>query len=231
MSRWLNATQEERHAEIQLRETSGSYSQCDQDLSVLELFKTTGVFLDIGSADPKINSNSYLLEKKGWVGICIDKNSYDYTCRLCKFIHGNAIKIIKTLNDYNKTYDYISLDIDSNTNRALESIIENNIRFKFLTIEHDVYKQSRGVRFAGMSPIEFQSKQREILFDNGYKPLFFNIQPNWKLNHPFEDWWYEPEFDFPIIESLKKMGVLSSSYRTTDSILWLLKTAKQSLTK
>ena len=38
----------------------------------------------------------------------------------------------------------------------------------------------------------------------------------------FEDWWYDPKANFPIINNLIDMGVLGSSYRTTDSILWLL---------
>jgi FkbM family methyltransferase len=54
------------------------FSQCDQDLFVLEVLdgKTDGYFLDSGASDGIRASNTYLLETKfQWKGICVEPNS------------------------------------------------------------------------------------------------------------------------------------------------------------
>ena len=56
---------------------SGSYSQNNQDLFVIEHFKykEKGFFVDIGAYDGICNSNTFLLEKKyNWSGIAIEGN-------------------------------------------------------------------------------------------------------------------------------------------------------------
>lgn len=66
------------------------YSQIGQDRWVLErVFPEVrdGFFLDIGSADGTLLSNSKALEQRGWKGLCIDpfpRNMADRTCRMLK---------------------------------------------------------------------------------------------------------------------------------------------------
>jgi FkbM family methyltransferase len=66
------------------------YSQIGQDKWVLEtVFPDVkdGFFLDVGSADGTLLSNSKALEERGWRGICIDpfpKNMEGRTCRMLK---------------------------------------------------------------------------------------------------------------------------------------------------
>ena len=43
-----------------------------QDLFAEALIPQGGTFLDIGSGGPTEDNNTYLLEKKGWKGICVD---------------------------------------------------------------------------------------------------------------------------------------------------------------
>jgi len=191
-----------------------SPSQCQQDLCVLEIFNEPGIYLDIGCAHPIKYSNTYLLEQRGWAGVCIDRKEFDFSQRSCTYIVKDAIQAICTLD--NKEYDYISLDIDCATNDALDSIIKNKITFKFMTIEHDAYKL----------PESFQTYQRSVLYENGYKPLFLNIHPNWDCNIVFEDWWYDPKANLSIIKELEKLDVLGSSYRATNNVLWLLQRAR-----
>ena len=192
-----------------------SSSQCQQDLCVLEIIRKPGIFLDIGSKWPIKENNTYLLEKNGWRGVCIDIQYYDYSQRNnSEFLHGDAIKFLPSLKD--TLYDYISLDIDENTNKALEVILQNNISFKFMTIEHDVYRLSK----------KYQDEQRELLYDSKYELLFSNIQPNWDNNIIFEDWWYNPKANLPVIKELESLGVLGSSYRSSSSALWLLQRAR-----
>ena len=196
------------------RKKTESTSQCQQDLCVLEIFNKPGIYLDIGCREPIKHSNTYLLEQIGWWGVCIDREEFNFSERSCTYIVGDAMEVIRTLD--NKEYDYISLDIDCNTNDALDSIIKNKITFKFLTIEHDIYRL----------PESFRAYQRSVLYDNGYKPLFLNIQPNWDYNIVFEDWWYDPKASLPIIKELENLNVLGSSYRPSNNILWLLQRAR-----
>ena len=85
-----------------------------------------------------------------------------------------------------------------------------------MTIEHDVYRLSK----------KYQDEQRELLYDSKYELLFSNIQPNWDNNIIFEDWWYNPKANLPVIKELESLGVLGSSYRSSSSALWLLQRAR-----
>ncbi len=51
-----------------------TYSQAGEDIILCDLFqnKNNGTYLDIGCHHPFRNSNTYLLYKKGWRGICVD---------------------------------------------------------------------------------------------------------------------------------------------------------------
>lgn len=55
-----------------------STSQLGADLWVLSIFNNAGYFVDVGCGDGEIISNTFLLEKKGWKGICIDVNPINF---------------------------------------------------------------------------------------------------------------------------------------------------------
>jgi FkbM family methyltransferase len=57
-----------------------NYSQLDQDTWILSKFDENhqGFFVDIGANDGITISNSYLLEQKGWNGICIEPNTQEF---------------------------------------------------------------------------------------------------------------------------------------------------------
>lgn len=64
---WLSARQ--------LLGRTRSYSEIGQDLWVLETALpdvSEGYFLDVGSGDGTVGSNSKALEERGWKGICVD---------------------------------------------------------------------------------------------------------------------------------------------------------------
>jgi len=52
-----------------------SYSQLGQDKWVLEHIPHPGYFVDIGASDGILMSNTYGLERLGWMGICVEPNS------------------------------------------------------------------------------------------------------------------------------------------------------------
>ena len=82
-----------RNIVLSIKETLGLVSfpsQIGQDRWVSETVfpgVTNGFFLDVGSWDGTIDSNTKALEQKGWTGICIDpfpRNMQGRTCKLFK---------------------------------------------------------------------------------------------------------------------------------------------------
>jgi FkbM family methyltransferase len=82
-----------RNLPLSIKETLGLtwwYSQIGQDRWVLQTAfpgVTDGFFVDVGSWDGTIDSNTKALEERGWSGICIDpfpKHMQDRTCRMVK---------------------------------------------------------------------------------------------------------------------------------------------------
>lgn len=152
-----------------------------------------GYFLDIGCNVPIFNNNTYSLEIIGWKGICIDIESFDFSCRKAKFIQENANNTdwdsLFIDNNSPELIDYLSLDTDIHAIKILESLLKTKFKFKVITIEHDLY----------INGDEFRNNQREILNKSGYRMLFGDVYPDypekWIINKAyFEDWWVNPEF-------------------------------------
>lgn len=79
-----------RNFEISVKETLGLAkfpSQIGQDVWVAERVYpgvTDGYFLDVGSADGFVNSNTWALEQRGWKGICVDPFPSHMEGRTCQ---------------------------------------------------------------------------------------------------------------------------------------------------
>jgi tetratricopeptide (TPR) repeat protein len=164
-----------------------NYAQAMQDLFALKINdrKRLGSYLEIGSADPKVNSNTYLLETTYyWTGISIeiDADMVDKfaTERRNKVINANALNV-----DYKKllldhpVIDYLSLDCDPPevTLAVLKKIPFEEHIFKCITFEHDAYAIGNTLR----------DEQRAFLKSHGYILVADNIGTD--VNSPFEDWW------------------------------------------
>lgn len=90
---------------LSLKETLGLASfpsQIGQDKWVSETIfpgVTDGFFLDVGSGDGVVGSNTLVLERKGWTGICIDpfpKNFDERTCQMFKnVVYSESGKSVK----------------------------------------------------------------------------------------------------------------------------------------
>lgn len=170
------------------------YSQASQDafvytlLNEIEKKTDTGYYLEIGSADPLINSNTYFLEKTlGWKGISLEIiPSYQtswVSIRKNPLLIEDATKTdyISLLSSFPKLIDYLSLDVDGEYDTILKKIPFDQYRFKVITIEHDFY------RFGDI----YREKERAILASFGYLLLCPDV------SHPavgsFEDWWIHPK--------------------------------------
>jgi FkbM family methyltransferase len=82
-----------RNIPLSIRETlrlATFYSQIGQDRWVIETMfpdVRNGFFLDVGSGDGTVGSNTKALEEKGWTGVCVDpfpKNMQGRTCQMFK---------------------------------------------------------------------------------------------------------------------------------------------------
>jgi len=160
--------------------------------------KRNGYFLDIGSCGAINSNNTYFFESLGWRGICVEINpSYaqDYILRTCKFINQDALKInyknVFEQENFPKTIDYLSLDIDELSLEALLILPHNDYIFNTITIEHDFYIYGD----------KYKKRQREFLLSKGYHLVGSNVKvPRGKNgrkeeNVGFEDWWIHPSLE------------------------------------
>jgi len=165
-----------------------SYTHQYQDLWVVE--KTNGMrggtFVEIGSNDPVIDNNTYMLEKDyGWTGIGMDKSSAwaenwksyrGSPLVIMDATMANWMRLLKGLSEEVGVIDYLSLDVDHAQLEVVRNFPWARIRFQLLTVEHDSYRFGNEVR----------DEIRNILKNNGYRIDREDVMCS---GGPFEDWW------------------------------------------
>lgn len=195
--RWLNRYTQDKHDKLKFKfpgseNIESNYSQTYQDMFVVTALngKQNGTYLEIGSADPIMFNNTYLLEKLGWTGISIEIDFEE----VAKFrlnrknpcICGDATKI-----DYNSlisgTIDYLQVDCEpSETSfNILKKVIETGVTFNTITFEHDAHINRNVIE-----------PSREYLRSKGYVLVVPNVA--FDETSIYEDWWvhssiYNPE--------------------------------------
>ena len=169
-----------------------NWSQSMQDMFVLSMLdgKKNGVYVEIGADQPRVISNTYLLENNfDWSGVSFeldaDKVTFFNTIRKNKCLCEDATlydyKSIFEERNYPKQIDYLQLDIDpaEGTLRALKALPLDDYRFSVITYETDVYS----------SGADIQDEQIEILESHGYQLVAKNVKCE---GNPYEDWWIAP---------------------------------------
>jgi FkbM family methyltransferase len=183
-----------------------TYSQASQDVFVTNILqhKKNGYFVEIGSNDPIIGNNTYLLEKEyNFKGLLIEydnffENSYKIhrPNSIYKIDDARKINYKKLLDDNNfpKNIDYLQIDLDVDNKSTLDTLLLLNetvfdtYKFSTITFEHDIY---RGDFF------NTRKISREIFKNRGYLLIFPDISTDqgcigtgWQS---FEDWYVHPE--------------------------------------
>lgn len=170
-----------------------SYSQCLQDIFVSTLIdKMNGTYVEIGSHDPIINNNTYLLETKYlWNGISLDidegiVNKFNSTRKNKAIIaDGVTVDYKKLFKDNNlpNEIDYLQIDCDPAiiSFEVLKNIPFDEYKFAIITFEHDYYK----------GDISIRDKSREVLEKEGYQLLISDVAHD--CLNSFEDWWIHPK--------------------------------------
>jgi hypothetical protein len=181
------------------------FSQIRQDEAANYLLdKDNGYFLDIGAGTnfetnwrpPGYHSDTLFLEKqRGWTGICIDLEQYwidsSKLFRSCDLVRADLIE--ENINDILErcncpdTIDYISMDVDAVQDKVFNDFDFDKYKFKFMTIEHNLYlSKDNKSNFA----IECES-WRSKLHDLKYRLLIKNVI--FDGHGPVEDWWVDQE--------------------------------------
>lgn len=186
-----------------------SNSQSGQDIWVVDLFKDKNpdelFFVDCAAHNGKDINNTYLLEKMGWNGICIEANrqvfnelvanracvchnvvclDYDGTIG---FKEEGVIGKVTEGSDYQcltfasilgsqKEIDYLSLDVEGAELRILQSINFKEYIIKSITVEHNKYAVGD----------EFKDQIFSLLSKNGFVRVKEDVCVD---SLPFEDWY------------------------------------------
>jgi hypothetical protein len=171
--------------------------QAGQDSFVLNVLneKRNGWYVEVGSSDPVIYNNTYILETEyGWQGVGFewDQGAADIynSVRKNKCISADATQFdyLKYFQDnaFPKQIDYLQLDIEPayQTLAALKQIPLTEYRFSVITYEHDLY--------ADPANKEIKEESIRILSSLGYKLLVENVNDG-SPDRIFEDWWIDPQ--------------------------------------
>ena len=182
------------------------YSQAGQDIFALNLSGKSGTYLEVGAFQPKLDSNTYLLEvENNWSGLSIElKQSLKQEWKACNE-RSNPIYFSDALSfDYKKYLiqnnlpmhiNYFSCDIDpaENTFIALKCVIESGISFDFISYEHDDY----------VNKGSYHQIACDYLIPKGYKIAIDNVFPRNKKKKIFETWFVNKDIDFKKMEFIE----------------------------
>jgi len=166
-----------------------NYAQAAQDLFVITALdgKLGGTYLEIGSADPVMFNNTYLLEKEfDWKGTSVDIEYHHIAkhrvTRKNKAVCEDAFNL-----DY-KPYanvDYLQVDCEPpSTTFELLKLAMQHCRPKVITFEHDRYVAGDDIAHESrllLSGMGYVLKVKDVKFD--------------KRESQFEDWWVLPELN------------------------------------
>lgn len=161
-------------------------------LSVLKE-KHNGFYLELGSAWPKKENNTYLLETVyNWQGIGFEIDEElvkEYrSVRKNPVIQGDARKLdyrsILKEHDAPKQIDYLQMDLHPalSTLEALKQLPLDEYRFSVITYEHNRWWDEDLHKY-------IQEESQRILKEHGYFLVVENLLD--KVN-PLEDWWIDP---------------------------------------
>lgn len=162
-----------------------------QDFFVLSVLsgKTNGFYLEVGSAYPIQDNNTFLLENNfKWSGISIDNDKTfveqfnQVRKNKCVCADATSIDFGKLLENFSHI-DYLQLDIDppSNTFKVLQNIDFSKISFSVITYEHD---------FSSGGILE-REESRKILKSHGYTMVIEDVKHGDVI---FEDWYINEKY-------------------------------------
>ena len=173
--------------------------QAAQDLFVLTCLKEkrAGIFVELGSNDPQVINNTWLLETVyGWRGLMVEADRGWAAAYVSSRPHSTAILDDATRIDYTAefaaagfpaTLDYLQIDLEpsnGSTIAALEHLNEtvmDHYKFATVTFEHDSYTGDHHAT---------RDRSRAIFEARGYVRVFGDVCND---SQPYEDWYVHPD--------------------------------------
>jgi len=179
-----------------------SNAQSKQDIFAYSVIGKNGSYIEIGANRPKKNNNTYELEvSHGWKGFsieldttlkawwedCPERTNPIYWDNAITFDYLSALK----QNNLSTEIDYLSCDIEPpyNTFSALQAVINQGIKFKCITFEHDLYAYTEK---------DFNEISKNFLIEHGYKVAVTDVFWKRPENH-FETWFVRNDVDFNLV--------------------------------
>lgn len=171
-----------------------SNSRENQDLFILSVLdkKQNGTYLEIGSARPIRDNNTYLLESQfNWKGISIDSD-LNFVEQFNHIRSNKCLHLDATNADYDKIIqssnlslhiDFLQLDIDppDNTFKVLTKIDFAKYSFSVITYEHDLSSGGKEERI----------ESRKIIESHGYTRVIGDVMHG---DVVFEDWYINEKY-------------------------------------
>ena len=106
------------------------YSETGEDIIASQLFdKKVGKFLDVGSGQPVIGNNTFLLYRQGWSGICVDPQLH--LSKAYKFIGPRDIYINKPVSGSKQVnfYDFCNPLLSTIDDKVAKFHINNGMKY------------------------------------------------------------------------------------------------------
>lgn len=194
------------------------YSQSGQDDWVLSIIKGKEFFVDIGSYDGVLFSNTLRLEEKGWLGLCIEANPTNFAAlkknRKCDVVNmavalhtgklrmsdeGSSSQISETGNVL-VPCDLIGNILAANSVPKYIDYISSDIE----RMDADMWESFPFSKYSfGLATVEhclyegnnnFKERIMKVMLDNGYVLAKENVEHD---GSQYEDWFIHPKLIQP----------------------------------
>jgi len=176
-----------------------SYARENQDLFVLSILdsKRDGTYVEVGSNQPIIDSNTYLLETVfDWKGVSLELNSEQALGMWTESRKNPCINCDATKVNYTELFekyslpnniDFLQIDIDptSANYEVLKMIDFEKYSFSIVTFEHNLYLSGASWYWGGEDCHYYREQSRQYLQNFGYTCLVPDVKHS---DLVFEDW-------------------------------------------
>lgn len=155
-----------------------SNSQINQDIWVLEKsrYKENGYYIDIGCADGKEISNTYLLDKSfGWYGLCVDLLARNMEDRSCSVYKGLVYDSEKEVEFVKAIFNSDFSGIKENLSTFKEYLHTSPIEKHFTSVTQTIFDRFKVPRYVDFLSIDVEGSELNILKGIDFKKHMFGI--------------------------------------------------------
>ena len=166
------------------------YSQLGQDVHALALFErdVEPYFVDIGAHDGITLSNTYLLEKNGWKGLCIEANPRLYSILKSNRGAGSTCLQEAVFSETGKVFSFREADLLGGITDYMSSYLEHTKNAKTFEVTtrslNDILLKNNAPTYIQFLSIDTEGSELEILRGIDFETYSFGLI---SLEHNFEE--------------------------------------------